>query len=67
IEQYNRNVWKEDSILAKSQFYLERLEKAEKEGAETWYLAVMRYELDQIENKYIRLEEVEELQQKKRT
>ncbi|WP_185458372.1 rolling circle replication-associated protein [Listeria seeligeri] len=67
IEQYNRNVWKEDSILAKRQFYLERLEKAEKEGAETWYLAVMRYELDQIENKYIRLEEVEELQQKKRT
>ncbi|MBC1507263.1 hypothetical protein HCJ58_09865 [Listeria sp. FSL L7-1509] len=64
IEQYNRNVWKEDSILAKRQFYLERLEKAEKEGAETWYLAFMRYELDQIENKYARLEEIEELQQK---
>lgn len=63
IEQYNRNVWKEDSILAMRQVYSEHLAECEKEGAETWFIAYLRNELDKIENKYARLETIEQLSQ----
>lgn len=58
IEQYNRKVWKEDSILALRQVYSERLVQCKAEGADTWLIAFLHNELDRIEHKYERLEAI---------
>uniref|UniRef100_UPI001430A256 hypothetical protein n=1 Tax=Listeria valentina TaxID=2705293 RepID=UPI001430A256 len=63
IEQYNLGVWKEDSILALREAYAEELARCYEEGAETWRIAYFMNELDKIENKYKRLQAIEEAKQ----
>lgn len=63
IEQYNLGVWKEDSILALREAYAEELARCYEEGAETWRIAYFMNELDKIENKYKRLQAIEENKQ----
>lgn len=63
IEQYNLNAWKENSVLALREMYAEELARCYEEGAETWRIAYFTNELDKIENKYKRLQAIEENKQ----